>query len=57
MVITGETPDAGSLSMSKSEIVNFFLKNRKSKIGIPEKVMEVLVRKTTTHDDGLRWKD
>nr|CAG8480222.1 11886_t:CDS:2 [Entrophospora candida] len=57
MVITGETPDAGSLSMSKSEVVDFFLKNRKSKIGVPEKVLEVLDRKTSSLNGGLKWKD
>jgi 3-hydroxyisobutyryl-CoA hydrolase len=56
MVITGETPDAGSLSMTRSEVIDFFLKNRKSKIGVPEKVIEVLDRKTSSHNNGLKWK-
>jgi len=56
-VVTGETPDAGSVSMTQQEIVDFFLKDRKSKIGVREKVLEVLNRKTTQIDDqeGLKW--
>ncbi|CAG8435187.1 4601_t:CDS:2 [Funneliformis mosseae] len=56
-VVTGETPDAGSVSMTQQEIVDFFLKDRKSKIGVREKVMEVLNRKTTQIDnhEGLKW--
>jgi 3-hydroxyisobutyryl-CoA hydrolase len=56
-VVTGETPDAGSVSMTKQEIVDFFLKDRKAKIGVREKVSEVLDRKTTQIDgqEGLKW--
>ncbi|CAG8443405.1 2026_t:CDS:2 [Acaulospora colombiana] len=56
-VVTGETPDAGSMSMSQQEVVDFFLKDRKGKIGVREKVLEVLDRKTTVKGDqeGLTW--
>jgi 3-hydroxyisobutyryl-CoA hydrolase len=56
-VVTGETPDAGSVSMTQQEIVDFFLKDRKAKIGVREKVLEVLNRKTTQIDgqEGLKW--
>src|SRR5204863_6793088 len=56
-VVTGETPDAGSVSMTKKEIIDFFLKDRKAKIGVREKVSEVLNRKTTQIDgqEGLKW--
>ncbi|GBB93781.1 hypothetical protein RclHR1_02230007 [Rhizophagus clarus] len=58
-VVTGETPDAGSVSMTQQEVVDFFLKDRKAKIGVREKVLEVLNRKTTQIDgqEGLKWVD
>lgn len=55
-VVTGETPDAGSLSMTKDDVVDFFRKDRKGKIGVREKVLEVLSRKTKTDRNGeLIW--
>ncbi|RIA84752.1 ClpP/crotonase-like domain-containing protein [Glomus cerebriforme] len=56
-VVTGETPDAGSVSMTQQEIVDYFLKDRKGKIGVREKVLEVLNRKTAQIDgqEGLKW--
>ena len=58
-VVTGETPDAGSVSMTQQEVVDFFLKDRKGKIGVREKVLEVLNRKTTqiVGQEGLKWID
>lgn len=43
--------------MTQQEIVDFFLKDRKAKIGVREKVLEVLNRKTTRIDgqEGLKW--
>ncbi|CAG8548710.1 7782_t:CDS:2, partial [Scutellospora calospora] len=55
--VTGETPDSGSMSMSKDDIVDFFFKDRNFKIGVREKVLEVLNRKTTSSEgqEGLKW--
>ncbi|CAG8503292.1 10539_t:CDS:2 [Ambispora leptoticha] len=57
-VVTGQNRDVGPMAMTKREIVDFFLKERKGKIGTREKVMEVLDRKTRSADDGndcVRW--
>ncbi|CAG8528864.1 9800_t:CDS:2 [Ambispora gerdemannii] len=57
-VVTGQNRDVGPLAMTKKEIVDFFLKDRKGKIGTREKVIEVLDRKTRSANDGseyVRW--
>ncbi|CAG8653964.1 7404_t:CDS:2 [Acaulospora morrowiae] len=56
-VVTGETPDAGSMSMTQQEVVDFFMKDRKGKIGVREKVLEVLNRKTIVKkgQEDLTW--
>ncbi|RHZ71436.1 hypothetical protein Glove_258g41 [Diversispora epigaea] len=54
-VVTGESPEAGSLSMTKNDVVHFFNENRRGKIGVTEKVLEVLNRKTDIKGDELNW--
>ncbi|CAG8518807.1 10762_t:CDS:2 [Diversispora eburnea] len=57
-VVTGETPEAGSLSMTKNDVLNFFIKDRRGKIGVREKVIEVLNRKTKGDESNeLNWID
>ncbi|CAG8550808.1 13624_t:CDS:2, partial [Cetraspora pellucida] len=56
-VVTGEMPDSGSMNRSKEDVVDFFLKDRKFKIGVRKKVLEVLNRKTILlgGQEGLGW--
>ena len=57
-VVTGENRNVGSLAMTREEVVDFFLKDRRGKIGVREKVISMLDRKTGNMNDGtdsLRW--
>ncbi|KAG9306831.1 hypothetical protein G9A89_005732 [Geosiphon pyriformis] len=56
-VVTGENRDVGSLALTKPEVLDFFLKDRNGKIGVREKILEILARKTRTlgGSDSLQW--
>ncbi|KAJ7940211.1 3-hydroxyisobutyryl-CoA hydrolase [Mycena leptocephala] len=60
-VITGEDPDSGAMGYTLEDLLEYFHDSRKGKIGVNEKVVEVVRRKTTVVDnnDGnfvwLRW--
>jgi 3-hydroxyisobutyryl-CoA hydrolase len=60
-VITGEDPDSGAMGYTVEDLLEYFHDSRKGKIGVNEKVLEVVRRKTTVVDnnDGnfvwLRW--
>ncbi|CAG8502230.1 5742_t:CDS:2 [Paraglomus occultum] len=57
-LVTGELPDAGAIGMTEEEIVDFFLKENRGKIGTREKVSEVLRRKTVEIGSrALKWVD
>lgn len=60
-VITGVDPDSGTMGYTVDDLLEYFHDSRRGKIGINEKVLEVVRRKTTVvdNDDGnfvwLRW--
>ncbi|KAI9260800.1 ClpP/crotonase-like domain-containing protein [Sporodiniella umbellata] len=58
-VVTGETPDVGNYALNRQEVVEYFLRDRKGKQGVKEKVLEVLDRKTKENekdsDKSLKW--
>ncbi|KAL0083547.1 ClpP/crotonase-like domain-containing protein [Phycomyces blakesleeanus] len=58
-VVTGEAPDVGNYALSRDEVVEYFLKDRRSKQGVKQKVTEVLDRKTRILGKGdsknLKW--
>lgn len=56
-VVRGDTPDSGSFALSKDEVLDWFEREWNGKIGVKEKVREVLQRRTKTMQDGtLQWK-
>ncbi|KAJ2958106.1 hypothetical protein NQZ79_g6272 [Umbelopsis isabellina] len=59
LVVTGEAPDIGNYALSEKEVVDWFLKERKGKRGVEEKVKAVLKQQTTTvgegEGQGLKW--
>ncbi|KAG0202184.1 hypothetical protein BGX28_005206 [Mortierella sp. GBA30] len=56
MVVTGETQGSGPLQLTAEEIAEVCVKKSSSKIGVREKVMEVLSRKVTKGPEGeLKW--
>nr|GAT43818.1 3-hydroxyisobutyryl-CoA hydrolase [Mycena chlorophos] len=60
-VITGADPDAGDMGYSLDDLLEYFHDKRAGKIGVAEKILEVVRRRTTLVDnaDGnfvwLRW--
>ncbi|KAJ6531238.1 3-hydroxyisobutyryl-CoA hydrolase [Mycena capillaripes] len=60
-VITGQDPDSGTMGYTLDDLLEYFYDSRGGKIGVNEKVLEVVRRKTTVvdNDDGnfvwLRW--
>ena len=55
-VVTGDAKGAGDLAKTADEVVAWFVSRRKGKIGVQEKVREVLDRKTKEGEEGvLRW--
>ncbi|OMH81449.1 3-hydroxyisobutyryl-CoA hydrolase, mitochondrial [Zancudomyces culisetae] len=52
-VVTGEDPDAGDNAFSKEELINYFAKLYSDKVGVREKVSDVINRNTikNPHDD------
>jgi len=60
-VITGQDPDSGTMGYTVDDLLEYFYDSRQGKIGVNEKVLEVVRRKTTVvdNDDGnfvwLRW--
>ncbi|KAJ7024318.1 3-hydroxyisobutyryl-coenzyme A hydrolase isoform 1 [Mycena alexandri] len=60
-VITGEDPESGTMGYTLDDLLEYFHDSRAGKIGVNEKVLEVVRRKTTVVDneDGnfvwLRW--
>jgi len=58
-VVTGEAPDIGDYALSEKEIVDWFLKERKGKRGVAEKVKAVLKQHTNPIGDGeaqsMKW--
>ncbi|KAF7337953.1 3-hydroxyisobutyryl-CoA hydrolase, mitochondrial [Mycena venus] len=60
-VITGEAPDSGTMGYTVDDLLEYFYDSRRGKMGVNEKVLEVVRRKTTVvdNDDGnfvwLRW--
>jgi len=62
-VITGEDPDSGSMGYTIDDLLEYFRDSRQAKMGVNDKVLDVVRRKTTVVDnnDGnfvwLRWND
>ncbi|KAI8096289.1 ClpP/crotonase-like domain-containing protein [Halteromyces radiatus] len=58
-VVTGEAADVGNYALTREEIVNYLVRERKGKQGVKQKVTEVLARKTKVlqNQDGqtLKW--
>ncbi|KAJ7766788.1 3-hydroxyisobutyryl-coenzyme A hydrolase isoform 1 [Mycena metata] len=60
-VITGEDPESGTMGYTLDDLLEYFHDSRAGKMGVNEKVLEVVRRKTTVVDneDGnfvwLRW--
>ncbi|KAL1917613.1 mitochondrial 37S ribosomal protein mS47 [Calcarisporiella thermophila] len=55
-VVTGEHPDTGPVQLTRTEVVDFFLRERKGKRGVKERVEEILERKTVVDKSaGCRW--
>lgn len=55
-VVTGDAKGAGDLAKTAEEVVAWFVSRRKGKVGVDEKVREVLSRKTKAGEGGvLRW--
>ncbi|KAJ6490643.1 3-hydroxyisobutyryl-CoA hydrolase [Mycena vitilis] len=60
-VITGEDPDSGTMGYTVEDVLEYFHDSRGGKMGVNEKILEVVKRKTTVvdNDDGnfvwLRW--
>lgn len=61
-VITGEDPDSGDMGYTEEDLLEYYHHARSGKIGVGEKVIEVVRRKTTVVDNQddnsvwLRWK-
>ncbi|KAI9283540.1 ClpP/crotonase-like domain-containing protein [Umbelopsis sp. AD052] len=59
LVVTGEAPDIGDYALSETEVVDWFLKERKGKRGVAEKVKAVLKQNTNVVGEGeaqsLKW--
>ncbi|KAK7038109.1 mitochondrial 3-hydroxyisobutyryl-CoA hydrolase [Favolaschia claudopus] len=61
-VITGEDPDAGTMGYTLDDLLEYFHDARQGKMGVNEKILDVVQRKTfvVDNDDGhavwLRWK-
>lgn len=56
-VVRGDTPDSGSFALSKQEVLDWFEREWDGKIGVREKVLEVLDRRTKVmQDETLQWK-
>ncbi len=55
-VVTGDAKGAGDLAKTADEVVSWFVSRRKGKVGVEDKVREVLSRKTKAGEEGvLRW--
>ncbi|KAJ1957875.1 3-hydroxyisobutyryl-CoA hydrolase [Linderina pennispora] len=56
-IVRGEDPQAGSLGMTREQVIQFFEVQRKRKIGVKEKVAWVLDNKTKVQADSyaLQW--
>ncbi|KAI9015239.1 ClpP/crotonase-like domain-containing protein [Phycomyces nitens] len=58
-VVTGEAPDVGNYALNREEVIEYFLKDRRNKQGVKQKVAEVLDRKTRILGKGdsksLKW--
>lgn len=59
LVVTGEAPDIGDYALSEKEVIDWFLKERKGKRGVAEKVKAVLKQHTNVVGEGeaqsLKW--
>ena len=56
-VVKGETGDSGSFAPTEKEVQKWFEREWNGKIGVREKVGEVLRRRTKRSEDGsLRWR-
>jgi len=54
-VVKGETSDSGSFAPTEKDVMQWFQREWDGKIGVKEKVQEVLKRKTKRSDDGTLW--
>ena len=55
-VVKGDTADAGSFAPTKDDVHAWFEREWKGKIGVREKVEEVLARRASTDQQGqLKW--
>ncbi|KAI8337104.1 ClpP/crotonase-like domain-containing protein [Chlamydoabsidia padenii] len=58
-VVTGEAADVGNYALTRDEIVDYLVRDRKGKQGVKQKVSEVLSRKTKIleNEEGqtLKW--
>lgn len=58
-VVTGEAADVGNYALTRDEIVDYLVRDRKGKQGVKQKVAEVLLRKTKVleNEEGqtLKW--
>lgn len=56
-VVKGELKSSGSAAVTEGDVQNWFAREWNAKIGVREKVKEVLERRTTKGEDGtLRWR-
>jgi 3-hydroxyisobutyryl-CoA hydrolase len=59
LVVTGEAPDIGDYALSEKEVVDWFLKERKGKRGVAEKVKAVLKQHANvvgeSEAQSLKW--
>lgn len=56
-VVKGDVKDSGSFAVTEKEVFEWFEREWNDKIGVREKVAEVLKRKTQVATDGtLQWK-
>jgi 3-hydroxyisobutyryl-CoA hydrolase len=54
-VVTGEARGSGQHAMTEKEVIEKLLKAWKGKVGVREKVQEVIKRKCTVKDGYLSW--
>lgn len=56
-VVTGDARGSGDLAKTREEVVHWFVRETKGKVGVEDKVNEVLSRKTTAGEGGtLKWE-
>ncbi|KAF7726241.1 hypothetical protein EC973_008951 [Apophysomyces ossiformis] len=58
-VVTGDATDVGNFALNREQVIEYFMRDRNGKQGVPQKVSEVLDRKTQVIDKdngkSLKW--